>query len=231
MRRREFISLLGGAAAAWPLAARAQQPTTAVIGFLHGGTASANASLIEPFRRGFAELGYIEGRNVAIEFRWAEGQYDRLAQLAADLVHRQVAVVAAFSPPAAQAAKAATATIPIVFESGNDPVKAGLVASFNRPGGNATGINILVEELLGKRLGLLHELVPTASTVAALLNPQTPAYEAQSRDVQATARSLGQQIHVLNASTEQDVDRAFTALVELRAGALLAIGYLRRAHS
>ena len=231
MRRREFISLLGGAAAAWPLAARAQQPTTAVIGFLHGGTASANASLIEPFRRGLAELGYIEGRNVAIEFRWAEGQYDRLAQLAADLVHRQVAVVAAFSPPAAQAAKAATATIPIVFESGNDPVKAGLVASFNRPGGNATGINILVEELLGKRLGLLHELVPTASTVAALLNPQTPAYEAQSRDVQATARSLGQQIHVLNASTEQDVDRAFTALVELRAGALLAIGYLRRAHS
>ncbi len=192
MKRRTFITLLGGAAA-WPLGARAQQAAMPVIGFLHGGPASSNAPLVEPFRRGLAELGYVEGSNVKIEFRWAEGQYDRLAQLAADLVRRQVAVIAAFSPPAAQAAKAATATIPIVF----------------------------VEELLGKRLGLLHELVPTASMVAVLLNPRTPSYEIQSRDVQAAARTLGQEIHIFNASTEQDVDKAFTALVELRAGALL----------
>jgi putative ABC transport system substrate-binding protein len=220
MRRRDFIAVLGGATA-WPLVASAQQPAMPAIGFLHGGPVSSNAPLVEPFRRGLAELGYVEGGNVRIEFRWAEGKYDRLTQLAADLVLRQVAVIAAFSPPAAQAAKAATATIPIVFESGNDPIKAGLVASFNRPGGNATGINILVEELLGKRLGLLHELVPTASIIAVLLNPQTPAYETQSRDVQAAARNLGQEIRVLNASTEQEVDRAFAALVQMRAGALL----------
>jgi len=220
IKRREFLTLLAGAAA-WPLNSRAQQSTTPVIGFLHGGPASANAPSIEPFRHGLAELGYIDGRNATIEFCWAEGHYERLAQLAADLVRRQVAVIAAFNPPAAQAAKAATATIPIVFESGNDPVKVGLVASFNRPGGNATGINILVEELLGKRLGLLHELVPTASTIAAILNPKTPAYETQSRDLEVAARNLGQQIHILNASTEQDVDRAFTELVQLRAGALL----------
>ena len=191
IKQREFITLLGGAGL-WPLRSHAQQSMTPVIGFLHGGPASANAPLIEPFRQGLAEFGYVDGRNVTIEFSWAEGHYDRLGQLAADLVRRQVAIIAAFSPPAAQAAKAATATIPIVFESGNDPVKAGLVAIFNRPGGNATGINILVEELLGKRLGLLHELVPTASTIAALLNPQTPAYETQSRDVEAAARNLGQ---------------------------------------
>ena len=144
------------------------------------------------------------GRNLAIEFRWAEGHYDRLPKLAADLVRRHVAVIAAFSPPAVQTAQAATTTIPIVFESGNDPIKAGLVVSFNRPGGNATGINILVEELLGKRLGLLHELVPTASTIAVILNSQTPAYQTQFRDLQAAAQKLGTEVRVLNASTEQD---------------------------
>jgi putative ABC transport system substrate-binding protein len=223
MRRRNFIKAIVGAVIAWPFAACAQQPAMPAIGFLHGGSADPNSNgpLVQPFREGLAQSGYVEGRNVAIEFRWAEGHYDRLPELAADLVRRQVAVIAAFSPPAVQAAQAATATIPIVFESGNDPIKAGLVVSFNRPGGNATGINILVEELLGKRLGLLHELVPTASTIAAILNSQTPAYQTQSRDLQAAAQKLGTEIRILNASTEQDVDRAFTDIVQMRAGALL----------
>ena len=222
MRRRDFIALLGGGAA-WPLTTRAQQAVMPVIGLLHGGSPDpkSNGPLVEPFREGLAQFGYVEGRNLLIEFRWAEGHYDRLTELAADLVRRQVAVIAAFSPPAVQAAKAATATIPIVFESGNDPIKAGLVASFNRPGGNATGINILVEELLGKRLGLLHELVPTALVIAALLNSQTPAYETQSRDLRAAAEKLGIEIRILNASTEQDVDKAFTEAAQMRAGALL----------
>jgi putative ABC transport system substrate-binding protein len=223
MRRRDFITLVGGGAAAWPLAGHAQQPAMPVIGFLHGGSADpkSNGPLVEPFREGLAQFGYVEGRNLTIEFRWAEGHYDRLPELAADLVRRHVAVIAAFSPPAVQAAQAATATIPIVFESGNDPIKAGLVVSFNRPGGNATGINILVEELLGKRLGLLHELVPTASTIAVILNSQTPAYQTQSRDLQAAAQKLGTEVRILNASTEQDVDRAFTDIVQMKAGALL----------
>jgi putative ABC transport system substrate-binding protein len=223
MRRRDFIKATVGAIIAWPFAAHSQQRVMPVIGFLHGGSADpkSNGPLVEPFREGLAQSGYIEGRNLVIEFRWAEGHYDRLAGLAADLVRREVAVIAAFSPPAAQAAKAATATIPIVFESGNDPIKAGLVASFNRPGGNATGINIAVEELLGKRLGLLHELVPTASTIAVILNPQTPAYQTQSRDIQAAGQKLGKEIRILNASTEHDVDRAFTDIVQMRASALL----------
>jgi putative tryptophan/tyrosine transport system substrate-binding protein len=223
MRRRDFIKAIVGAVIALPFAARAQQPAMPVIGFLHGGSADPNSNgpLVQPFREGLAQFGYGEGRNLAIEFRWAEGHYDRLPELAADLVRRQVAVIAAFSPPAVQAAQAATGTIPIVFESGNDPIKAGLVVSFNRPGGNATGINILVEELLGKRLGLLHELVPTASTIAVILNSQTPAFQTQSRDLQAAAQKLGTEIRILNASTEQDVDRAFTDIVQIRAGALL----------
>jgi putative tryptophan/tyrosine transport system substrate-binding protein len=223
MRRRYFIKAIVGAIIARPFAAHSQQRAMPVIGFLHGGSADpqSNGPLVEPFREGLAQSGYIEGRNVVIEFRWAEGHYDRLAGLAADLVRREVAVIAAFSPPAVQAAKAATATVPIVFESGNDPIKAGLVASFNRPGGNATGINIAVEELLGKRLGLLHELVPTASIIAAILNSQTPAYQTQSRDLQAAAQKLGKEIRILNASTEQDVDRAFTDAAQMRANALL----------
>ena len=221
MRRRQFIAGLGSAAA-WPVVAGAQQSAMPVIGFLHGGSADAtNGPLVKPFREGLAEFGYIEGRNLTIEFRWADGHYDRLVELASDLVGHHVAVIAAFSPPAAQAAKAATTTIPIVFESGNDPIKAGLVASFNRPGGNATGINILVEELLGKRLGLVHELVPAASVIAVILNSHTAAYETQSRDLQAAAYKLGKEIRILNASTEQDVDRAFTEVVQIRADALL----------
>jgi putative ABC transport system substrate-binding protein len=223
MRRRDFIRVIAGSSVAWPLAARAQQAAMPVIGFLHGGSADPNSNgpLVQPFREGLAQLGYLEGRNLAIEFRWAEGHYDRLPELAADLVRRQVVVIAAFSPPAVRAAQAATTTIPIVFESGNDPIKAGLVVSFNRPGGNATGINILVEELLGKRLGLLLELVPTASTIAVILNSKTPAYQTQSGDLQAAAQKLGKAIRILNASTEQDVDRAFTDVVQMKAGALL----------
>jgi putative tryptophan/tyrosine transport system substrate-binding protein len=223
MRRRKFIKIIVGTVAAWPLASRAQQRTMPVIRFLHGGSADPNSNgpLVKPFREGLAQFGYLEGRNLAIEFRWAEGHYDRLADLAADLVRRQVAVIAAFSPPAVQAAQAATTVIPIVFESGNDPIKAGLIVSFNRPGGNATGINILVEELLGKRLGLLHDLMPTASTIAVILNSQTPAYQTQSIDIQAAAQKLGTEIRILNASTEQDVDRAFSDIVQMRAGALL----------
>jgi putative ABC transport system substrate-binding protein len=223
MRRRDFIKATVGAVIARPFAARSQQPAMPVIGFLHSGSADpiSNGPLVKPFREGLAQLGYLEGRNLAIEFRWAEGHYDRLADLAADLVRRQVAVIAAFSPPAVQAAQAATTTIPIVFESGNDPIKAGLIVSFNRPGGNATGINIAVEELLGKRLGLLHELVPTASIIAAILNSQTPAYQTQARDLQAAAQRLGKEFRILNASTEQGVDRAFTDIVQMRADALL----------
>jgi ABC-type uncharacterized transport system substrate-binding protein len=222
MRRRDFIKATVYALVAWPFAARSQRAMP-VVGFLHGGSADlkSNGPLVEPFREGLAQSGYIDGRNLVIEFCWAEGHYDRLADLAADLVRRDVAVIAAFSPPAVQAAKAATATIPIVFESGNDPIKAGLVASFNRPGGNATGINIAVEELLGKRLGLLHELVPTASTIAAILNSQTPAYQTQSKDLRAAAQKLAKEIRILNATTEQDVDRAFTDAAQIRAGALL----------
>jgi putative tryptophan/tyrosine transport system substrate-binding protein len=223
MQRRDFIRVVAFSAITWPRAVLAQQSMIPVIGFLHGGSAdpTSNGPLVQPFREGLAQFGYVEGRNLAIEFRWAEGHYDRLPELAADLVRRQVAVIAAFSPPAVQAAQAATGTIPIVFESGNDPIKAGLVVSFNRPGGNATGINIQVEELLGKRLGLLHELVPTASTIAAILNSQTPAYQTQSRDLQAAAQKLGTEIRILNASTVGDVDRAFAYLVQIRAGALL----------
>jgi putative ABC transport system substrate-binding protein len=227
MRRREFITLLGGAAAAWPLATRAQQPAMPVIGYLVGESAGPYASRLRAFHQGLSETGYVEGRNVAVEYRWAESQYDRLPALAADLVRRQVTVIATpGSTAAAVAAKAATATIPIVFQIGGDPVAAGLVASLNRPGGNLTGVTSLNAELGPKLVEALHELVPTATIMALLVNPtDAPNVESQLRDLQAAARTLGMpQFHVLPASTERDFDRAFAALVEVRAGGLVIVG-------
>jgi putative ABC transport system substrate-binding protein len=222
MNRRAFIAVLGGAAV-WPLAARGQQPAVPTIGFLSPRLLVEDADAVAAFHRGLKEAGYVEGQNVAIEYRWADDQNDRLPAMAADLVRRQVSVIVA-SGPSAQAAKAATTTIPIVFYIGADPITLGLVASLNRPGGNLTGVTNVNVELNSKRLELLHELVPRATTIAALINPNnaTPA-ETQSRDLQTAARTLGLQLHVLRASTERDFDAVFATLVQLRAGGL-AIG-------
>jgi putative tryptophan/tyrosine transport system substrate-binding protein len=223
MRRRAFITLLGGAAAAWPLAARAQQPAMPVIGLLGSATAREWAPLVAAFLRGLSEAGYDDGRNVAIEYRWADGQYDRLPAMAADLVRRQVTVIAALTSPSAIAAKAATAIIPIVFTTIADPVQIGLVASLNRPGGNLTGVTILNVEIVPKMLELLHEVVPTATTMAALVNPTNPNADTWSTGLQVAARTLGLELNVLRASTERDIDEAFATLIPLRVGGLVIV--------
>ena len=225
MRRREFITLLGGAAASsvsWPLAARAQQPVLPVVGFLNPTSPDTLANRLRAFRQGLKDTGYVEGENVAIEYRWAENQMDRLPELAADLVRRRVAVITATGGPAAVfAAKAATTTIPIVFGINEDPARLGLVASLTRPGGNLTGFNFLAGELTEKRLELLRGLVPAAVRVAVLVNPANVTNtETTLRDVQSTARSMGLQIHILNASTSRDINEAFEILVRERPDAL-----------
>ena len=219
MNRRTVITLLGGAAA-WPVAAYAQQPAMPVIGFLQSGSPGATAHMGAAFHRGLKEAGYVEGQNVGIIYRYAEGQYDRLPGLVADLLDRQVALIGAFGPPAAQAAKAATTTVPVVFTS-VDPVKFGLVASLNRPGGNVTGAHVLTIDLDSKRLEMLSGLVPASAPIGVLINPDAEHAESQAREVQAGALRIGRQIVILNANSERDINSAFRTLVELGAAGLL----------
>jgi putative tryptophan/tyrosine transport system substrate-binding protein len=222
VRRRDFIKAIAGSVAAWPLTARAQRPPIPVVGFL--GTASADGyrSMVAAFRQGLQESGYIEGRNVGIEYRWAEGRTEQLPALAADLVRSQVSIIATASTPAALAAKAATTNIPIVFEMAGDPVQVGLVASLDRPGANATGVANLNIQITPKRLQLLHEVVPTARVMALLVNPANlTVAETQSREARSAAQALGIDLHVLNATTESDLDAVFANLIQLRAGGLV----------
>jgi putative ABC transport system substrate-binding protein len=221
LRRRQFITLLG-IAAAWPLAARAQQSAMPVIGFLSGRSPGESESVEAAFRQGLKESGYAEGQNVHIAFRWAEGRYDRLPALVASLVDIRVAVIAAAGGQAVPlAAKAATSTIPIVFVSGEDPVKHGLVASLNRPGGSATGVSMFLSEMEAKRLALLHELVPTATMIGVIVNPSSPSIDTQLREINSAARALGRQIQIVNATNERELDAAFASLAQSKAGALL----------
>ena len=223
-RRKFLATLLGGAAAGLPLVARAQQPAIPVIGFLHPASLDTYAPLVAAFRRGLNEAGYIEGQNVAIEYRWAEGRYDRLPALAAELVRHQVAVIATpGSTPATLAVKAASPTIPIIFAVGSDPVEFGLVASLNRPGGNLTGVALLAAEMAAKRLELLRELVPNATVLAVLVNPASPTAESETRSLNSAAHLLGRRMLFLNARNERDIDAAFVTTVQKQAGALLVL--------
>jgi len=222
MRRREFISLLGGAVATWPLRARGQQATAPVVGYLSSRFREEDESYVGAFRKGLSETGYVEGNNLSIEYRWAEGHYDRLPGLVAELVRMPVNVLASFGGiPGARAAKAATSTIPIVFATGTDPVAFGLVASLNRPVGNLTGITSLGDEVTPKRLELLHELLPSVTVVGLLVNPANPNAGPQIKEMQAAARVRGVELHVLHASSEGDLDRAFAAMAQLRVGGLV----------
>ena len=222
MQRRRFITLVGGTAIAWPLLARAQQPAMPVVGYLSGYTPDAGETRLAAFRRGLQEAGYVEGQNVAIEYRWAGDQNDRLPAMAADLVQRRVNVITATTTPGALAAQAATTTIPIVFEAGSDPVRLGLVANLNQPGGNVTGVNNLALEITQKRLELLHELLPTANIMALLINPADRALaQAQTREVLSAARSRGLKLHVLNASSEGEFDGVFADIKRLRVDGLV----------
>jgi putative ABC transport system substrate-binding protein len=220
MKRRTFIAALGGAAA-WPVVARAQQPAMPVIGFLNGSSPAGYAPMVTAFREGLKQTGYVEDQNVAIEFRWAEGRYDQLPAMVADLIHRQVAVLAATSTPAALTTKAATTSIPIVFTTGGDPVQLGLVASLNRPGGNVTGASELTREATPKRLELAHRLVPSATAVGLLINPKNPNAETTTRDLEAATTRLGLQFKVLHASTEAEMVQAFTTFGQTHAGVLV----------
>ena len=222
MRRRDFIIFLAGAMAAWPLAARVQQKAMPVIGVLNTGSPSpSSAPFMDAFRQGLREAGYVEGQNLAIEYRWAEGHYDRLPALAADLVGRKVDLIMASTPPSALAAKGATSTIPIVFRGGADPVGSGLVASLARPGGNLTGVSVIADELTAKRLELVSELVPRARVIALLVNPNNATAERVIRDLREAARTKGVQLHVLKAGSESEIDSAFASLVQLHVDALV----------
>ena len=224
LKRREFITLLSGAAAAWPLAARAQQPSMPVIGFLNSASPEPYARMVAAFRQGLNEKGYVAGQSVAIEYRWAEGRYDRVPEMAGELVRRQVAVIAATGTPAMLAAKAATTAIPIVFTTGTYPIQLGVVTSLNRPGGNVTGVTTLSVEVAPKRLELARELIPGTSTVAVLINRTNPETETELRIMQTAASALGLQLHVLDASTEHDFDTIFAALHQTPARVLVIAG-------
>jgi ABC-type uncharacterized transport system substrate-binding protein len=221
MKRRTFISLLGGAAATWQLAARAQQLPMPVVGFLNSGSAAEWAHLVAAFKEGLNEFGFVEGRNVAVEYRWAQGENERLPRLAADLVARQVAVIAAFGPPAALAAKAATTTIPIVFMAGTDPIDLGLVTNFRRPTGNVTGFNVFAEVLTPKRQELLHDLVPAAPLVALLVDPTAAQTRSELLGVQAAADKIGQQVRIFTVSNDREIDAAFATIVDQHIGGLI----------
>jgi putative ABC transport system substrate-binding protein len=220
MQRRELITVLGGAAIAWPLASLAQQ-TMPVIGLLSGTALEPVAHLMEAFRRGLKETGFVERQNVVIEYRSADGDYGRLPALAVDLVHRRVSVIVAFGPPSAQATKAATTTIPFVFTSGGDVIKSGLVVSLNRPGGNATGVNLFTQRVEAKKLGLISTLLPTPAMIAFLVNASNPAAEGKSKEMQDAALGLGRKLIILNASSESDIDIAFSTLAQLHVGAVV----------